>query len=68
MCASESCSSSYDAQPSTRRNVNWALFPCHGKISPLFQPRLFKNVVAQFIGLSICHCEADEVSRSNPGR
>jgi hypothetical protein len=26
---------------------------------------LFKNVVAQFMGLPLCHCEADEVSRSN---
>ena len=26
---------------------------------------LFKNVVAQFIGFSLCHCGAGEVSRSN---
>jgi len=26
---------------------------------------LFKNVVAQFIWLPLCHCEAGEVSRSN---
>ena len=26
---------------------------------------LFKNVVAQFVWFSLCHCEAGEVSRSN---
>ena len=26
MCAADSCGSSYDAQPGTCKNVNWALF------------------------------------------
>ncbi len=30
-----------------------------------FVVRLFKNVVTQFIGLSLYHCQAGEVSRSN---
>ena len=50
MRASESCSSSHNAQPSTYRNVNWALFSCHSKISPSFRdPRLFETIVAEFV-------------------
>ena len=31
MCLSEDCGSSHDAQPGTYRDMNGALFPCHGK-------------------------------------
>jgi len=36
MCAVENCGSYHDAKPGTYRNVNRALFSCHGKINPPF--------------------------------
>ena len=68
MCASDGCGSFHDAQLSTCTHVNWALFPCHSEINlPYQNPKLFAKVLAQFAGLSLCRCEADEVSRSKLG-
>ena len=42
---------SYDAELSIYRYVSWSLFSCHSKFYYLLQNlRLFKNIVAQFIG------------------
>jgi hypothetical protein len=49
--SAKSHGSSYDAQPSIYRYVNWSLFSCHSKFYHLFQNLgLFKNVATQFIG------------------
>jgi len=51
VCASESCSSSHDAQPTKYGNVNWALFLCHSEINPPFLnlKSLSSRVVARFL-------------------
>jgi len=68
VCAIDDCVSSRDAQPGTYINVNWALFSCRSKINPPFRnPGLFKNVVAQFIGLLLVIARSDLSRRSNLG-
>jgi len=68
VCASESCGSSHNAQPSIYRNVNSTLFSCHSKTNPSFlDPGLFNKAVAQFIGLLPVIARSDLSRRSNLG-
>jgi len=63
---SEGCGSSHDAQSSTYRHVNRALFPCHSRFYPLILTLgLLKDVVAQSTGLPFCHSEDDEAGQRN---
>ena len=66
MPGSEVCGSSQDAQSSTHRHVNRALFPCHSRFSPLILTLgLLKDVVAQSTGLPFCHSDDDEAGQRN---
>jgi hypothetical protein len=54
VCAIKDCVSFRDAEPSTYRNVNWALFSSGSKSNSPFQNAgLLANIVAYFIGQSL---------------
>jgi len=59
VCVSEICGSYHNAQRSTCRHVNSALFSCHSKTNTSFlDPGLFKKVVLLFKHLDfICNLD-----------
>ena len=56
MWTSESCGNSHDAQPSIYRHVKGLFSLPQQKQPSLSKPRSLPSIVAQFIGLPICHC------------